>query len=342
MKWLTGWVSSVVSVSAANLATAGLFGAVGLILAFGAYATVRPMPKAPAVVIPASTTSAEGVAVVCVRAWLTAPAEGDPALRPCFPTPETRTVNTTPPPSIGAVTAVASAEVTPGYWSVTVAAEVLPTVPATVPATPDPEAPGLGVTTTVTGSTTRYYRVGIRSDGKDHYTAAALPEPTSTPTGGPRPNLLVGRLERPQTNDPVVNTVSHYLSALLAGDGELSRYVWPGTTIRPVTPAPYVHVELREIASVETDKLRKEVVATAAATDADGRVQIVAVSVEVARRVGRWEVTKTLPAPSLAAVQPDAATAPTAAPSATAAPTTTTTRPTAQTTTRPRQGAPNP
>lgn len=324
MKWFQQWIASAVTVSWATAGAAVLWGAVGLVVIFGAVTAIRPAPKAIVQAIPESTTAVEGAAVVCVRAWLAVTPGTIDTLRPCFPADEVTMTAAPVPVTIGSATPVASAVTGPDYWSVTVAVEVTSGAPA---ATAGPGDLGQFTPTTLSPTFTRYYRVGMHRDG-ERYRAAAFPEPTGAPIGGAHPALTVGPLQRPAATDPIADTVQNYLAALLTGQGELSRYIWPNAPIRAVSPPPYASVRLLQMATVEVAKLRQEVLAEAEGTDVDGRVQRFAASLEVARRQGRWEVSKTLPAPSLSDNQPTSppSTSPAPAPVPVAAATTTSTR----------------
>lgn len=315
---LRRWAASSVSVGGATLMTAGLFAAVGAILVLSVYTSLRPMPRPPAVHVPESTAGAEGAAQECVLRWLRAGHEAV-ALRPCFAGDvDLRDVGGLALDRVARVGSAGVTELAPGYWSVTVAVELTPDPSVTSSSVPS------GTPTTIAAPVVRHYQLGIRADA-GRYVAVALPRPVPAPLLSMSTNLATDDLERPRPDDPVASVVGLYLAASLAGDGELRYYAFPGSQLAAVTPAPYVRVQLRRIAYREIRDTRREVLAEALGTDAAGVSQVVNVSLEVARRAGRWEVAAELPAPTLSARQPVPSTTAPRPTSTTVAPATTTT-----------------
>ncbi|MGB3673122.1 MAG: conjugal transfer protein [Candidatus Nanopelagicales bacterium] len=159
--------------------------------------------------------------------------------------------------------------------------------------------------------TRRYFAVSVVFvDGAAR--AAALPAPVAAPVPGPDVDL--GYQFRVTTNHPVTTSTQQFLSALVAGGGEISRYVSPGTTmIRGIVPPPYTAVKILDLVS-DVD------LTGFAATPADGQVVRVLATAELVvtgtdsvtgqyaltltARGGRWEVSGMDAAPLMPAPQP--------------------------------------
>jgi hypothetical protein len=90
-----------------------------------------------------------------------------------------------------------------------------------------------------------------------------------------------------------------FLSAYLAGDGELARYTAPGSQLTPILPPPFVSVEVFEAGSVSVGDNTNEVVAVVEGFDGSGRVQVLQFGLVMGQRDGRWEVVEVLAAPTL-------------------------------------------
>jgi hypothetical protein len=181
---------------------------------------------------------------------------------------------------------IEASELNPGYWSVTVGAQV-----QAGDSTPD----------------NRFYRVAVLRTRIGAYVAAALPSEVAGPLGAKAPNLAVGSGDHPDANDPVAISVSQFLGALLAGKGDLTRYMAPGSTVRAILPVPFSAVEVTDIASrkIGGDAAHIEVDAAAVAVDAGGRLASLTYPLELTMSEGRWEVVRILSGPSLASQQPD-------------------------------------
>jgi hypothetical protein len=306
-----------VSTPAATRAThIGLWALVGLTFFAAAVALLRPPPKASAAAkVPESTVGAQGFAELYVAAYLGAGKGTEESLRPFYP--DGVDLRDVTPASVypGRTTAIEAREVDRHYWAVTVGVEVL-----------YPQGAGLQ------SGGVRFYQVGVVRQGET-YVATALPAEVPAPAAGRRPKLVIGSLDRPERNDPVAAAVAHFAAAFLTGNGELARYTAPGSTLRPVRPAPFTSVEVTGLSERDVERKAgdapvkaKEVLAELEGTEASGRVQVLQYALELTQRAGRWEVSKLLPGPSLAPEQPRASTSSTQPPdSSTTAPSTTTT-----------------
>lgn len=294
-------------VATVGLLTFGLWVVIGF-CALGVVAIwLRPAPKAPAVKVPPSSTAAEGAAELYVSAWIRAGQVDDAGLRSWYTAgADLRDVVPGTFRSVRTVTVGTPVEIKRGYWSVVVAAE----------------------TVSEQGTmATRFYQVPMQNVGAN-WTAAALPSPVAGPVGvsSPRPLILLGRVD---PSDDLASSVQSFLSAMLTGTGDLTRYVTPDASIDPVIPAPYIRVDLRAIGTRNSDDGHREVLAESLTVDAAARTQIIQTSLDVTRRDGLWVVSGILPGPTL---EPRRAEEP--KPLATIA-TTTTTQPASTTTTRP-------
>ena len=284
-----------VSTTTATRAThIGLWALVGLTFFAAAVALLRPPPKAAAAVkVPESTLGAQGFAELYVAAYLGAGKGTEESLRPFHPAGVDLRDVTPGGVYAGRTTSIEAREVEDHYWAVTVGVEVL-----------YPQGAGLQ------SGGVRFYQVGVAKVGGG-YVATALPAEVPAPPTARRPKLALGILERPERNDPIATAVAHFAAAFLAGDGELARYTAPDSSLRPVRPAPFTSVAVTALSSREVERktgersvAAREVLAEIQGSDAAGRVQVLNYALQLARRAGRWEITKLLPGPSLASEQP--------------------------------------
>ncbi|MFD5074525.1 conjugal transfer protein [Streptomyces sp. NPDC058371] len=169
------------------------------------------------------------------------------------------------------VTAVRSAQRTGGTWSVTVAAQYADgrlryyAVPVA--------AGGAGASFAVTGAP------GVVA-GPGRAEVAKAPYGVSVPEGD------------------LSSAVGEFFAAYLTGAGEVSRYLAPGVTLSPVSPAPYTAVSVQQVSAVEeaaaaehvpADGTKVRVLVQVEAQDADGRWPL-AYELALKARSGRWEV----------------------------------------------------
>ncbi|MBL0887335.1 conjugal transfer protein [Myceligenerans indicum] len=125
--------------------------------------------------------------------------------------------------------------------------------------------------------------------------ALALPAPVPGPSGADSPGLDYPRTI-PITSD-AGESVAAFLGALVAGDGEITRYLRPGTAIQPVTPAPYTAVSVtsiggsHEISDHPSDGDGTHALVTAELTRPDGEKTTAQYVLTLVARDGRWEVS---------------------------------------------------
>ena len=92
-----------------------------------------------------------------------------------------------------------------------------------------------------------------------------------------------------------------FLSAFLAGEGELARYTSPSSSIAPVKPSVFADIEILRSGGISNLDGGQQVAVVVLATDSGGRSQLLEYWLTVDQRDGRWEVAEVLPAPPLAA-----------------------------------------
>ncbi|MFB7323848.1 conjugal transfer protein [Streptomyces sp. NPDC056190] len=169
------------------------------------------------------------------------------------------------------VTTVRSAQREGGAWSVTVAAQY------------------------VDGSV-RYYAVPMVADR-----AGASLTVTGAPgvvAGPARAEVAKSAYGVTVPEGDLFSAVGEFLAAYLTGAGEVDRYLAPGVTLSPVSPAPYTAVSVQQVSAVEeaaaaeqvsADGTKVRVLARVEARDADGRWPL-AYELILKARSGRWEV----------------------------------------------------
>ncbi|MEU5959326.1 conjugal transfer protein [Streptomyces sp. NPDC047525] len=212
-------------------------------------------------------------------------------------------------------TVIASREAQPGYWSITVAADVS--------AQDDKgKTKRLGV---------QYFRVGIQATGPTGaggtaksstattgYAATSLPAQVAAPTAI-KPGALAYESDRGSSNaDPAVDTANGFLAAYLTGTSELDRYASPGARLKAISPAPYATVKVTGVQDDSTSTTQQKVPADGTvlhqlvqvdATDQAGRPVSLSYALTLKSRASRWEVASVDDAPAISA-----SSAPTTAP----------------------------
>jgi hypothetical protein len=308
----TGWQTSTATMAgAARLARIGvwaallagpLLGGAALLGGPGSDTAARPVPGASSVA--ASGTGPAGFAQLYVQAYLAAGNGTENSVAPYYS--GAVALNNPPGARTAATTVVmASTQVSPGYWSVTVAADVL--------------AHPQGGSATDTGL--HYFQVGIEATGPATaggaqqgagpvgYTATALPAEISAPSSL-QPGALVYGASTLSSTDPAQSTVSGFLAAYLTGTGQLGPYTTPGVVMNPVSPAPYSAISIAGISddnpggssgstTVPADGTLRHVLAQVNATSSAGTFSL-NYALTLRSRAGRWEVYALDPAPRLA------------------------------------------
>ncbi|MGW6893703.1 conjugal transfer protein [Streptomyces chartreusis] len=253
-------------------------GPIALALATATPSTVvRAAPAAkPTTVNTTAPASPAGYATVFLNAWLRSHADGAStaqarlaqSIAPGIELPDTS--NAQPDPA--SVVAVRTAQQTGTTWTVTLAAQY-------------------------DDGRLRYYAVPVAADRAGS---------SFTVTGGPGVVSGPGRAQAPKSPYAVTvpegelsAAVTEFLTAYLTGTGEVSRYLAPGVTLAPVSPAPYTSAEAQQVFAVEktaaaekvpADGTKVRVRAPIEARDTHGRWPL-SYELTLTARSGRWEVT---------------------------------------------------
>lgn len=160
----------------------------------------------------------------------------------------------------------------------------------------------------------RYFAVTVRVTDAG-LSVVGLPAPIAAPA---KEDSAV-RLAYGQTvlqTSTARQTVEAFLSAYLAGSGDVSRYVSPGSEITAIAPAPYMTLTVSDVKSdVEpSDKPSTgsvvHVLVTAEVTSASDQRLTTTYALTLTARDGRWETTSVDLAP-MESVTPGAAPSPT-------------------------------
>lgn len=156
------------------------------------------------------------------------------------------------------------------------------------------------LTDAAAGPQRRFFQVPVRvSGGGPNRTVRALMLPT--PVAGPAIGAKARLDYRNQvdTNAAVSTTVAQFLSAYLAGQGDVTRYLSPGVEISAITPAPYAEVSLTQLSSsteidpraVPIDGAVVRVMAQASAAVSSEQFVSVDYALTLTARAGRWEIS---------------------------------------------------
>jgi len=239
-----------------------------------------------AVEIPPDTTGAEGVAELYIAAYLTA---GEDSTTDLYPLLDRASPDRVEAGSLSATRTVSlgAEQVEPGYYAVTVAAEVVAI---------DTDGEGRPVRVPVG---TRFYSVGV-VETTTGWAITGLPSLAPAPVGAIAPELLIDGRGGLDAAPGLEQMLSRFLAAFLAGDGELTRYTSPSSPIRAIQPPPFGTAEILEVGKVETSDGVTQVAVVVRATDSARRAQILEYALVVELRDGRWEVSRLLAAPPLA------------------------------------------
>jgi Conjugative transposon protein TcpC len=172
-----------------------------------------------------------------------------------------------------------------GYWSATVAADLMASV--------DEQYQPVGV---------RYYDVGVLVGDEETGgpVLADLPSQVPAPATAERPALLSGDLSPAADDIPQAAAVREFLNALLLGQGSIQRYTAPGTTIAAISPPPFTSLELDQVAIQDPEADQTVVRASVLAVDDHGLAQRLNYTVDLRLRDGRWEIAELFDAPPLA------------------------------------------
>jgi hypothetical protein len=164
----------------------------------------------------------------------------------------------------------------------------------------------------------RYFRAVINTDGG--LSAVGLPAPVSAPAPAGS-NVTLRYPESISTNSEVATTATSFLSAYAAGAGGLDRYTTPGSTITPISPAPFTAATIRSLnadkaqSSAPNDGETLSILAAVEFKTDQGQRSSSTYAMTLTARAGRWEVSSLSPVP-----QVEKSTSPTATPTERPAP----------------------
>lgn len=233
-----------------------------------------PAPiTAPAVTNPADAQDAAEFAEAFVGRFLSTPRGQEKQVTDMLAAGGTSSLSLPEQPApIGAISAAGARKTTDGQWISTVAVDE--------PAHDD--VPPVH----------RYWQVVVLADGHGHLAAAALPSMISAPGTG---DLALG--DSTTVSDTAVRqTVTAFMAAYLAGQGEVAPLTAPGASITAVLPVPFASTEVQAIraAAAPPDKpAQGDVVplqVSVTATAADGSKRQLEYSLDLRYR-DRWEVS---------------------------------------------------
>jgi hypothetical protein len=197
-----------------------------------------------------------------------------------------------------------------GVWSVTVGVDVAEPAPGSTPAPAPSGGTGKGEQAEVPLVwVRRYFQVPVLVERAETewsgpslaVTALALPAPVAGPAAAADPPDL----DYPETISPTSaagQSATGFLAAMVAGDGEITRYLRPGTAISAVTPAPYSAVTVtgikgsHEVTEDPADGDGTHALITAELTRLDGNKTTAQYVLTLQARDGRWEVAGLEPA----------------------------------------------
>lgn len=129
------------------------------------------------------------------------------------------------------------------------------------------------------------------------------PTPISATANGAQANL--GYPVTVPASDDSAATVAAFLGAYAAGQGDLSRYITPGSPITAILPAPYLNVKLSTLLADATpaknpsDGNSVRVLAQAQVSTANG-ASTATYALTLTARAGRWEISALDPNPIIA------------------------------------------
>ena len=157
------------------------------------------------------------------------------------------------------------------------------------------------------GSVTRvqHWQVSVQQrDGQVQ--VIGFPTPVPAPAQLPEPAEL-DYPERIDVYSELGKTLEGFAQSYAAGQGDVSRYLSPGSKIRGVSPTPYTQVHLTDLRSDSDpgdvpagEPMRVLVQAEAELESSSDDRQAVSFALTVREREGRWEVTAVDPAPAIA------------------------------------------
>lgn len=249
------------------------------------------------------TTGASGIAELFLQAWLSAGQGSEASVRVYYPAYPDQT-QPTDQRQAEAIYVISSQTTAAGVVTVQLAAHVVAA------------ASGGGWS----DEGWHYYQIPMAASSATAggYLALALPAEIQAPAQlANEPNNNYTDTDAPTTGTPLSAAVSQFLAAYLTGQGVVSRYTVPGSTLTAISPAAYASVQLEQLstdASTTQDQAQtvpaagslRHVLATVTAIDAAGHDYSLDYPLVLETVAGQWEVASLAPSPDLAAAPPSA------------------------------------
>jgi Conjugative transposon protein TcpC len=284
-------------------------GIVGLLRPSGDSAKVVDNPSSDHRLIPAPVV---GVAELTVAEWLTATDEERERRADLFVESPAASDTSTAYESEGQgvavrrVTPVRGRRLEDGYWSVTLAVDLLQ--PPESEGDPSADAGGISADgagpdaaeDAATEEPTRWYvEVGIVADDNGGYVALATPAVVPPPSTGTADWQVGGSRMPPEPDDPLATMIERFLGALLAGTGDAAPYLAPGTEITSAAPPLFAELTVEEMAVEELDETESWVIVHVIATTPDAVRLPLTYDLVVVERGDRWEIKEFSGVPNL-------------------------------------------
>ena len=234
-----------------------------------------------------SATGPSGWAQLYLQAFLPAGEDAEAGLDAFYPdAPELVGVQ---PDSLraGWTVVLSTEQQAPGYWTVTVAADV--------------QGRSAGHWADLGA---RYYSVIVAGQA-GHYTSTQLPSEVPAPGGATAPELALPAPEGVAGPAAISSTVSQFLQALLGGQGVIARYEVAGLGVGALSPAPFTSVKLTGLSETVAPPVKGSpstcsALAQVTGTDSAGRAQTLSYALSLDLVDGEWEVDQFGGAPALA------------------------------------------
>jgi hypothetical protein len=140
----------------------------------------------------------------------------------------------------------------------------------------------------------RYFQVAVAIDGSA-LRVVGLPAPIAPPVEGRTTSLVYATAVA--SGKPLAQTVSAFLSAYLAGSGELDRFTTPGSALAPIMPAPYAQLNVVDLRTATdpvdapADGTTARALATVTLTTPLEQITTATYALTLTARGQRWEVT---------------------------------------------------
>lgn len=312
---------------------AGVYGLIGLGALGGVVGVAGALSPAETVAAPVEyvpTTSAEGAALTYVTAWLQATQTDQELVKetsgsglPVAPFKPLRFSNVavadaqrSPDSDVVAVTVSALVE-SGGSDAADEGETAAPKSGPASSAAASPSAPGAQAEQTAQeaerdaegprlgeGSQfeVRYWQVAVHVGSGGQVQVVGYPTPVPAPPGTDK-ELVLDYSERLDPTTELGQTVNGFLQSYVAGQGDTSRYVVSGSTVRGIEPAPYAQAHLTELRADQPvedaagQPVRLLVQAEAELPSRAGDRQAITIALTMQKREDRWEVTTVDPAP---------------------------------------------